>query len=435
MSGQLNDVFSIEDYMRANEAEHVARLAARETNKQMPPTKKPKTSENNTPLQPVAVGARSSDHMVALHDKFQKLGIPQPIFTFAGRSDLGWTVEVSFPGMDVAELQNGLKEEGMFNSKPEAKEAISKSALELILALENEGKVTKPEKAKKGKAGVTASVSQLGEGQKVEQGPNYVGQLLEFQRARSAPQPTYTDYAVGTRFACLLSLSSHADEFGSLESTHSTKKAARQEAARHAVDHFKAQGLWPESFTDVGGIKKKKAQSTTPQIIPSKTPSSSSPANDNKTSGPIPLSTTTSGQTSYAQRVAQLAADLSLPTPEWIYTASPNPAHKDFHNVVCVFRHSGQHKGPIGEVRNVFGKKKAKEECARLTLEYLEEVMQQRVDYGMKMMQGIRGAESARDGAVGTALEGEAEAVRKKREVVVDEDEDAFEDAMEEVET
>ena len=96
----------------------------------------------------------------------------------------------------------------------------------------------------------------------------------------------------------------------------------------------------------------------------------------------------------------------------------------------CFFRDAGPHAGPIGEVRNVYGKKKAKEECARLTLEYLERVRQVRWEFGKKMMEGIKGGETMGLG-VGRSVEGEDQA----KNVVKDEDEDeeddeVFEDAV-----
>jgi hypothetical protein len=94
-------------------------------------------------------------------------------------------------------------------------------------------------------------------------------------------------------------------------------------------------------------------------------------------------------------------------------------------------------------VRNVFGKKKAKEECARLTLEYLNEVHAHRLAYGQAMMQGIIGGEEVVEGALGKGREGEGEAMEMKRKGVgaveksdgSDDDMDTeFEDAVEDLE-
>lgn len=79
---------------------------------------------------------------------------------------------------------------------------------------------------------------------------------------------------------------------------------------------------------------------------------------------------------------------LNLGTPEWCFTHE-DPAVPDIHTVFCSFKNSGGHEGPIGEVRNIFGKKKAKEECARLTLQYLTELKEKREEFGRRMMAGI----------------------------------------------
>jgi hypothetical protein len=142
---------------------------------------------NATSLTPVAVGARSSKHTILLHEKYQALGIPQPMFSYEGGSETGWTVSVSFPGLkdvelaDVDELQ-GLKMQGeteknkRFNSKQEAKEALSKRALEVLEELENEGRIRKSEKARKQNVSGKGVQQQLKE--EKEPGENYIGQLL-----------------------------------------------------------------------------------------------------------------------------------------------------------------------------------------------------------------------------------------------------------------
>ncbi|KAF1851300.1 uncharacterized protein K460DRAFT_373336 [Cucurbitaria berberidis CBS 394.84] len=426
-------VYKLDDFLSAHKAEHDAQILAREAANAakhvLPRSKKVMADENVAPLMPVAVGARSSKHTIILHEKYQALGIPQPVFTYGGGSESGWTVEVSFPGIDVEELQ-GLCEERKFNSKQEAKEALCKRALEVLEEMEERGRITKAEKGKK-QTGADGPVPQQ-EKKVKEPGPNYLGQLLEFQRSLSSPQPTYTDYRAGSRFACLVTIDGHANPFGSLDSLHSSKKAARQEAARHAVAYFQAQGQWPEDSTSVGGIKKKKAQ---PALTESATISTSTPsAETRKLSTTSTASTSIANNVSYAQQVAHLAVTLSLSTPEWCF--NPHPVDKEFHTVSCFFRNGGPHEGPIGEVRNIFGKKKAKEECARLTLEYLNGVRAHRMRCGERMLEGISGSEGVVRGAVGRAVDGEKEAVAKWQGVVVaceasESEGDQFEDAVE----
>lgn len=103
----------------------------------------------------------------------------------------------------------------------------------------------------------------------------------------------------------------------------------------------------------------------------------------------------------------------------------PNPLDPDFHTVSCFFSSGGAHEGPIGEVRNVYGKKKAKEECARLTLEYLEKVHRKRVAFGEEMMRGISMGDGVGNMVVKREVEGEVE-MRDGSE-----DEMEFEDAVE----
>ncbi|KAI4680334.1 uncharacterized protein J4E84_007982 [Alternaria hordeiaustralica] len=399
-STPLDGVISMDDFMIQNKHTHEAQKLVQETRQPaLPPSKKPKTPNGKaTPLVPVAVGARSSRHTILLHEKYQALGIPQPLFTYGGGSEMGWTVSVSFPGLDDAEELQGLKfeEEKKFNSKQEAKEAMSQKALGVLEALEKEGRVKKGGKGKKKKGGGEGE-GKVGEVGKVQEekekgpGENYVGKLLEFQRATDSPQPTYTDYQSGQRFSCIITIDGEDQPFGSISNLFSSKKAARQDAARHAVEHFKSLGTWPSDDTAVGGIRKRKkgAPIDPESVLISPLDGSSSPSTP-----PIQATTPTPappGTPSYASRVATLAVTLALPTPEWNYT--PHPSDPTFHSVCCFFKGAGQHEGPIGEVRNIYGRKKAKEECARLTLEYLQEVKEERLRYGISVMRGVLGSE------------------------------------------
>ncbi|XPS79782.1 hypothetical protein M3J09_011754 [Ascochyta lentis] len=411
IAAPLNGVYSLDDFLATHQAEHDAHAATREA-ANAPPAKKTKKSHGSTP-QPVAVGARSSKHTILLHEKYQTLAIPQPVFTFGGSSDTRWTVEVSFPGLANAEELQGLKQDGRFNSKQEAKEAASKTALAILEELEQAGRVTKAGKAQKPKGQPAYHAPK----EKEEPGENYVGQLLEFQRSMSAPQPTYTDYQLGARWACLMDIEGHPTPFGSLDSLFGSKKTARQHAASCAVSHFKSQGLWPEEYSGVGGIKKRK---------PAPANDTSSSLDERKAS----VASSSPGSGSATQQVASLAVLLNLGTPEWRFTHE-NPTVPDIHTVSCYFKNGGAHEGPIGEVRNIFGKKRAKDECARLTLQYLSELREKREEVGRRMMAGIVGGEHVANVAVGKAVDSEAsmadgEVMREMKDEL-----DVYEDAME----
>lgn len=173
ITAPLDGVYSLDDYLSTHQVDFDAQIAARETSG-MPPAKKAKTSTNSTPLQPVAVSARTSKYTILLHEKYQALAIPQPVFTFSGNSVTRWAVEVSFPGLANAEELQGLKEEGRFNSKQEAKEAASRTALAILEELEQAGRVTRAGKAKKPKGEPVYHLPK----EKEEPSENFVGQLL-----------------------------------------------------------------------------------------------------------------------------------------------------------------------------------------------------------------------------------------------------------------
>jgi hypothetical protein len=107
---------------------------------------------------------------------------------------------------------------------------------------------------------------------------------------------------------------------------------------------------------------------------------------------------------------------------------------------ISSFKDGGELEGPIGEVRNIFGKKKARDECARLTLEYLLQEKERRLSYGRNMMQGIVGGQSMAGVAVGQPIGGSkaigSAVLKREREREVngsesEEEGDEFEDAVE----
>lgn len=165
-------IFSMEEFMKQHQEKHQAQ---REAMRSTPPAKKAKTSENAPPV-PVAVGARSSKYTILLHEKYQGLNIPQPLFTYEGGSSSGWTVSVSFPGLENAEELQGIHDSRQYNSKQEAKEAVSQKAFAILEELEKEGRVRKTAKARK----KIDEGAQVVERQQPEE--NYVGKLLGMSR-------------------------------------------------------------------------------------------------------------------------------------------------------------------------------------------------------------------------------------------------------------
>ncbi|KAJ4357593.1 uncharacterized protein N0V89_002169 [Didymosphaeria variabile] len=370
--------------------------------------------QNSTPTatdaleapQPRALAPRSSRYTIELHEKYQAYGIPRPDFVFSGDSVVGFCVRTDFLGRE-------LRVDGSCGSKQEAKETLSEICMGVIDELEREGKLERAPKAKKQKTQTTQQEVVKKEKEIVV---NYIGQLLEFRRSTASSQPTYVDYQLGQSFSCELTIDGHPSTFGDRTTYFPSKKAARQHAAGCAVKHFQAEGLWPDTYTELGGIKKVK----------------SPPLSDSNT--PTPLASTDpvdtlAGASSYAQCVAQIAAQLGLNTPEWRYAPSPAAA-QGFHTVSCFFKNGGPHEGPIGEVRHVFGKKKAKEECGMLVLQYLKGVREKRMEYARGVMAGMKGdTEVVASRAVGKPAGGEVE-FRTGEETSEDEGFDTANEAM-----
>lgn len=128
--------------------------------------------------------------------------------------------------------------------------------------------------------------------------------------------------------------------------------------------------------------------------------------------------------------MVNLATQLSLPTPEWRYTPSSSAA-SGFHTVSCYFKDGGPHQGPLGEVRNVFGKKRAKEECARLVVQYLHDVKEARLEYARSMMASVKGdTQVVANRAVGKQVEGEERGAGHQHE---DSDDQGFQSAAEQM--
>ncbi|KAL9041972.1 MAG: hypothetical protein Q9180_000920 [Flavoplaca navasiana] len=199
---------------------------------------------------------------------------------------------------------------------------------------------------------------------------NWVGMLLEYYNAvdptHSTPGSIYTEYALGLSFACTCSIpstdgSSMPLVLGSPTTPFSNKKAARNNAAKAAVQHLISIG---ELNAD-GSCKAKK-----------KVKLGAGPTVKVEAKG-----IEVKKDASYANRVNDLAPLLSLTTPVYRFTPTSAAAPNMFSGA-AYFTGDALHypslKGEVGEVRNVYGKKNAKEECARGVWEALKGVARER---------------------------------------------------------
>lgn len=193
-----------------------------------------------------------------------------------------------------------------------------------------------------------------------------------------------------------------------------SKKDAKRHACKCAIEWLMQNNFMP---TD-GGVrflnKDKIPAVTIPKVSILGAPRRSNDPAISPTSPPPSESTLTGASpTSYAQRVAQLSVQLGFSPPTYIATQEDASA-PSIWTFKASFPGDARVHGEVGECRNVFGKKNAKEQCAKLVVAWLEAVRDRRV----KEMQSFVGKEEG-----GNAEEvREGEGAKRKRGVDVDDD-------------
>ncbi|KAF2174909.1 hypothetical protein K469DRAFT_704031 [Zopfia rhizophila CBS 207.26] len=324
----------------------------------------------NTPLRPKAVSTRNSTKVIAFYEKLAAFGLPNPVLRHEGDGLNGWDVQMKFL---EGELEQTIDDSGPYPSKKDARDAVVGRGLEILSQLEAEGKISKKGKGKQKAASETLQPEKEEEEPK-EPGRNYVGLLLEFQRSNNADQPNYTMFSLGASWSCEMRLPGLSRIFGGMSSYFPGKKVARQNAAKEGIDYYKSINLWPKDIDEAtGSIKKKKAVQPPPSSKPKK-----------KASGP---NTTSAVEASYASLVAEVARELHYPAPQYVFESADIQA-PNFYTVKCFFKElNGSGSGPHGEVRHVYGKKNAKEACARLTWAYLNSIKMQRLQAVQRMLE------------------------------------------------
>jgi hypothetical protein len=104
-----------------------------------------------------------------------------------------------------------------------------------------------------------------------------------------------------------------------------------------------------------------------------------------------------------------------------------------YYNVACFFKDGGDLEGPMGTVRHMSGKKKAREECARLTFKDLQGVKENRMSQARKALDDGGVTSIAVRQPIGGSGEIEAGVVNRAAESseLKTDDEEDFKDAVE----
>ncbi|KAH9823759.1 hypothetical protein Tdes44962_MAKER04503, partial [Teratosphaeria destructans] len=323
----------------------------------------------------VAAPKINMQNKIALHDVCQKLGMVIEL-------DVRETAPHCFAGSIKIGEAACIENKGPFRSKKEAREALAAAALPLMQRVQLDNQQC-------GKKAVLVRKS-IAEHLTCE---NWVGTLQNYVQAhvRGYVVPDYTVYETKgnkPQFACTVTFpGAPLTPFGSTTELWPSKSEARKAAAREAVLWLRSQGadVRAAQVLPTPACKKRKQTGTPPQVIE---------ADENFTGSTQALTevdVNAIGSDSLPQRVHNMVALLGFTQPAWDTKPSlppPGTLARDqslggFVDMACVFIAKDAEKEPrlagrIGEVKNVYGRKKAKEMCCLEVLRVLEGIKQSR---------------------------------------------------------
>lgn len=184
---------------------------------------------------------------------------------------------------------------------------------------------------------------------------NWVGALQESCQKHAIPQPAYQEYQFGSVFWCVCTLPEHTTL---MSGKCPTKKSAKQNAAKEVMEALRAQGVLPQVFRASAGEKHKSQDGS---FVAGDTPPGLGRGID-----------TAGMNRSFAQQVHELCQALGISPPEYRFFEEDHAP--GFLSGGAVFDRGAHLKdNPIGQFRHVYGKKAAKEECAKAVLIYLRD--------------------------------------------------------------
>lgn len=155
---------------------------------------------------------------------------------------------------------------------------------------------------------------------------------------------------------------------GSPHEAYPNKKAAKTAASKAAVQHLISVG---QLAPDGSVIKKPKG--------PNQQPGAPSPPAPAGSSSQGPSSTPSEESASFSNRVPTLALKLGFPMPAYSITPTdPSNPSSAFCDCTATFAPITGLPRPVATVRNIYGKKRAKEDCAREVCAVLEGIIERK---------------------------------------------------------
>ncbi|KAF2765694.1 hypothetical protein EJ03DRAFT_330773 [Teratosphaeria nubilosa] len=323
----------------------------------------------------IAAPKVNMQNKIALHDICQKLGMVIEL-------DVRETAPQCFAGSIKIGQAVRIEDKGPFRSKKEAGEALATAALPLMqrFQLDNQQYENKAVAARKS---IAEHLTR----------ENWVGSLQNYVQAhvRGYVVPDYTDYEIKgnkPQFACTVTFpGAPGTPFGSTTEFWPSKAEAKKAAAREAVLWLRSQGAVIPATQVLPNppSKKRKHTEIPPQVVEA----------DGNSTGltqaltDVDVNAVTSD--SLPQRVHSMVTFLGFSQPTWDTKPSlppPGTLARDqslggFVDMACVFVAKDVEREPrlagcIGEVKNVYGRKKAKEMCCLEVLRVLEGIKQSR---------------------------------------------------------
>lgn len=201
----------------------------------------------------------------------------------------------------------------------------------------------------------------------------------------SMSRPIYNEQTlVNSSFACTCTIPARpSSPFGSLLTPFPNKKAARTNAAREAMQFLISKDLAALLNNNNNGSSSSCSSSSTSDVAQIKKMETGGGVGEmnRKIISSKEADAFLANDGSYTLKVLKLCSLLQLPQP--IYRLAPNPLAplpiilsgaayftqswvSDSHPLLV---------GPVGEVRNVYGKKIAREECARGVFQVLMQII------------------------------------------------------------
>ncbi len=163
------------------------------------------------------------------------------------------------------------------------------------------------------------------------------------------------------RFSCKVLIYENPQAFED-NITFTSKKSAKQYIAKKTVDWLIANKFMPAD----GSARFPKVRQPNIQADPSPTTGSSARSSSRSPPGTPPIS--------YTSLIPELCIRLGFSPPKYVTNLENSP----FTDMYADFGGDPSVNGKVGEVKNVFGRKNAKQQCAALVYKFLKDIERQR---------------------------------------------------------